>query len=405
MSISRYIAKRYFALRKPRSIIQWISWVGIAGIAVGTMALVVVLAVFNGLTHLIEKSISQFDPDIKIIALQGKYFTPDTLLERYLETNSILFSKTIEGKALAVNKNNQHLVYVKGVDKNYVRISGIKEVMYQGKYDISDNNIILGYGVAYLLQAKLENLLVPTQLKAPKMFKGVPMSEDAAVNSLNAINTGIFLFNQKEFDDQYILCNLTFAQELFMQDNTISAYELKLKNRKEVVVVQKKLQQNFGKQYQILTWYDQHKTLYKVMRAEKQIAYMIIFLLTLIAVSTVLSALIMLVIDKQKDIGILLAMGISHKQIQHIFLWQGFFMAITGIMLGLVLGLLICASQYYFEWLKLPNAESFIVDYYPVKVYVSDIFLIVICTLAVTLLASYYPAKRASQLLPKSLLI
>jgi len=403
MSVSRYIALRYFAIRKPRNIIQWISWVGIVGITVGTTSLVVILAVFNGLTHLIQKSITQFDPDIKITAVQGKYFEPDSTLEKYLKQNGILFSKVVEGKALAVNKNNQHLVYVKGVDKNYILTSGIKEVMYQGKYDIHGNNIILGYGVAYLLQAKLENILVPTQLKAPKMFKGIPLSEDAAVNSLNAVNTGIFLFNQKEFDDQYILCNLAFAQDLFMQESQISAYELKLKNRSQLSAIQQKLQQTFGNKYQILTWYDQHKTLYKVMRAEKRIAYMVIFLLTLIAISTVLSALIMLVIDKQKDIGILLAMGMSHKQIQTIFLWQGFFMGLTGMVMGLLFGLLICASQHYLHWLKLPNPESFIVDYYPVKVYLSDILLIVVCTLSITLLAAYYPARRASQIIPKLL--
>jgi lipoprotein-releasing system permease protein len=404
MSVSKYIALRYFAIRRPRNIIQWISWVGIAGIAVGTMALVVILAVFNGLTDLIQQSITQFDPDLKIIPIQGKYFEPDSTLEKYLKQNTILFSKVSEGKALAVNKNNQHLVYVKGVDKNYELTSGIKEVMYQGRYDISGNNLILGYGVAYLLQAKLENMLVPTQLKAPKMFKGVPMSEDAAVNSLNGINTGIFLFNQKEFDDQYILCNIVYAQELFMQEGQISAYELKLKNRKELFSVQKQLQDRFGAKYQILTWYDQHKTLYKVMHAEKRMAYMVIFLLTLIAISTVLSALIMVVIDKQKDIGILMAMGISQKQIQSIFLWQGFFMGLTGIIVGLVFGLLICVSQYYFHWLRLPNPESFIVDYYPVKVYISDLLIIVFCTLVITLLAAYYPARRASQILPKSLI-
>lgn len=404
MSVSKYIALRYFVIRKPRNIIQWISWVGIAGIAVGTMALVVILAVFNGLTYLIQKSITQFDPDIKIIPLQGKYFSPDSTLEKYLKENSILFSKVLEGKALAVNKNNQHLVYVKGVDKNYERTSAIKEVMYQGEYNVKNDNIVLGYGVAYLLQAKLENILSPTQLKAPKMFKGVPMSEDAAVNSLNAVNAGIFLFNQKEFDDQYILCNLAYAQELFMQEGQISAYELKLKNRKELLSVQKKLQQRFGNKYQVLTWYDQHKALYKVMQAEKRIAYMVIFLLTLIAISTVLSALIMVVIDKQKDIGILMAMGISQKQIQSIFLWQGFFMGLAGIILGLVLGLLVCASQYYFHWFRLPNPESFIVDYYPVRVYVSDLLIIIVCTLSITLLAAYYPARRASQILPKSLI-
>lgn len=404
MSLSRYIALRYFAIRKPRNIIQWISWLGIAGITVGTMALVVILAVFNGLTDFIQQSITQFDPDLKIIPLQGKYFEPDAVLEKYLTKNTIVFSKVLEGKALAVNKNNQHLVYVKGVDKNYEHTSGIKNVMYQGKYDINGQNLILGYGVAYLLQAKLENILVPTQLKAPKMLKGIPMSEDAAVNSLNGINTGIFLFNQKEFDDQYILCNLAFAQELFMQEKQISAYELKLKNRKELLSVQKELQQKFGNQYQILTWYDQHKALYKVMQAEKRIAYMVIFLLTLIAISTVLSALIMVVIDKQKDIGILMAIGVSQKQIQSIFIWQGFFMGLSGVFLGLLFGLLICASQHYLHWFKLPNPESFIVDYYPVKVYVSDLLIITLCTLCVTLIAAYYPAKRASQILPKSLI-
>lgn len=404
MSISRYIALRYFTIRRPRNIIQWISWVGIMGISVGTMSLIVILAVFNGLTHLIQKSITQFDPDIKIIPIQGKYFEPDSTLEKYLHQQGIKFSKVLQGKALAVNKNNQHLIYLKGVDKNYAYTSGIQNVMYQGKYDLSGENIVLGYGVAYLLQANLENILNPTQVKAPKMFKGMPMTEETAVQTLNAINTGIFLFNQKEFDDQYILSNLAFAQDLFMQEGQISAYELKLNHRKELSTIQHKLQQHFGNKYQILTWYDQHKALYKVMQAEKRIAYVVIFLLTLIAISTVLSALIMLVIDKQKDIGILLAMGIPRREIQNIFLWQGFFMALTGTLLGLIFGLLLCLFQHYFHWIKLPNAESFIVEYYPVKVYLSDIALIVICTLSVTLLAAYYPAKKASQILPKSLM-
>ncbi|MCS7028788.1 MAG: FtsX-like permease family protein [Bacteroidia bacterium] len=403
MSISRYIALRYFSIQKPRNIIQWISWVGILGIMVGTMALVVVLAVFNGLTDLIQRSISQFDPDIKIIAKQGKYFDLNQNLEKYLKEKNILFTKVLEGKALASSRSNQHLVYVKGVDENYERTSGIKEVIYQGEYNLKGSNIILGYGVAYLLQAKLENFLSPTQLKVPKMFKGMPMNEDAATNSINAINAGIFFFNQKEFDDQYIICHLRLAQDLFMQENKISAYELKLTHRKDIFDIQKDLQRRWGDQYDILTWYDQHKTLYKVMSAEKRIAFVVIFLLTLIAASTILSALMMLVIDKQKDIGILLAMGAGPKQIQGIFLWQGFLMGLFGVTLGVIGGLLICFSQDYWHWFKLPNPESFVIDYYPVQVRLTDIVVIAFSTLCVTVLAAFYPAQKASQIMPKFL--
>ncbi|MCS7075944.1 MAG: FtsX-like permease family protein [Bacteroidia bacterium] len=403
MPFSFYLASRYFAIRRPRNIIQWISWVGVIGIAVGTMALVVILAVFNGLSHLIERSITQFDPDIKIISKQGKYFQPDTTLEKYLKQNRITFSKVLEGKALATNKTHQHLVYIKGVDENYTKTSGIQEVIYQGEYNLTENNIILGYGVAYLLQAKLENVLSPTHIKVPKMFKGMPLSEEAAVHSLSAINKGIFLFNQKEFDDQYIICSLNYAQDLFIQEGGISAYELKISNRREVFRVQKELQTRYGSQFQVLTWYDQHKALYKVMRAEKRIAYVVIFLLTLIAASTILSALMMLVIDKQKDIGILLAMGTSPGQIQGIFLWQGVMMGLFGLLIGILSGLLVCFSQHRWQWFKLPNPESFIVDYYPVRIYAADLIVIVLSTLLITLFAAFYPAKKASQTLPKFL--
>jgi lipoprotein-releasing system permease protein len=213
--------------------------------------------------------------------------------------------------------------------------------------------------------------------------------------AFNVTGKGVFAV-QQEFDNKFIFTNLSFLQYMLsMTPNKVTGVEIKINGSPEKIKT--KLQAALGKNFVVETRYEQNKNLYAVMQMEKWVIYGILSLILIVAAFNMIGALTMLVLEKQKDIAVLKAMGSSASLIQKIFITEGLVLAGVGTFIGTALGTIICILQLKFKIITLGGGGSFIIDYYPVKLMATDYALVVATIAVIALLAAWIPAKKASQ--------
>jgi lipoprotein-releasing system permease protein len=394
-------AYRYLVSKKSTNAINIIAWVSITAITLVTAAMIIILSVFNGLSDLVKSLYTGFYSDIKITATNGKIINiaENKLQELSILKNVAIICKIAEEKALIKTGENQTVVTLKGVDSNYTKISNIAEkVIRKGPYDLGTldkPNLILGYGVESALNIVTGPLQTPLTTYIPnrnQRFTG--KMEDFNVGVAQPISTFAI---QQEFDNKYVLTNLAYAKSLIgLDSNTVTQLEISLLNKDDYKVTQKRMQQLLGDTLIVANRFEQNKSLYSVMRNEKWATYAIFCLVLFIASFTIIGALTMLVLEKKKDISVLRSLGSNSLLIKNIFLSEGFLLGVIGVVLGSILGLLLCFLQAQFHLIKL-GGGSFLIDYYPVKVLALDVLLIGITVLVITTIAGYFPALKASK--------
>jgi lipoprotein-releasing system permease protein len=391
---------RYLVSKKSTNAINIIAWVSIAAITLVTAAMIIVMSVFNGLSHLVKGLYNGFYSDLKIVAQSGKVITltPEQLLQIKNTVGVAYVSCIAEEKALVKIGENQTVVSIKGVDDNYTKVSKLESYIRRGEYALGtpDNaNIILGYGV--------ENALGIFSTQAlQKITAYVPNRNQRFTGKMDDFNTGEVAPNatfaiQQDFDNKYAISNIGFVKTLIgLDSNQYTSIEIALQNEQTIESTKQLLQKNIDTAMLVQTKYEQNQSMYNVMKYEKWGVYGIFCLVLLISSFTIVGALTMLVLEKKKDIGILKSMGASNRFVEKIFLTEGVLLGVIGVGLGCVLGISVCALQHYFHIIKL-NGGSFLVDYYPVKMMPFDILLIVITVLSITFIAGYFPAQKAAK--------
>lgn len=392
-------AWRYFKAKKSTNAINIISWVTAGVIAFSTLCQVLVLSVFNGFEDLVKSLYSNFYSDIKVIPEKGKTFTlTDAQLK---QINSIAGVKgtslDIEEKALLQNGDQQTVVLLKGVDSNYYKVSGVPQKMYHGVYNVGtlDNpKLVLGSGIENALSVQADRNLFPITVFLPKKTESAnPLS---ALSEGNATTSGSFAI-QQDFDNKYVITNLPFMrQQMNYQPDEYSALEISLINPNDAKEFTKTIQKILGDKYKVLTKYEQNTSLYNSMRLEKWFIYAVLTLILIIAAFNMVGALTMLVLEKRKDISVLQSMGADKSLIQKIFLSEGILLAVVGAATGIFLALIIAFLQIKFHLIKLVG-NSFLIDYFPVKLVVTDFILVAFTALIIAFAASWFPAKKASQ--------
>ena len=371
-------------------------------IVVGVAALIVVLSVFNGFEGLVKSLYSTFYTDLKILPASGKtiVLTPQQLQK--LRSNGEIsgYSLVAEDKALLQNGELQSLVYLKGVDDNYAKITSIKDHVVAGKYaigNVDEPAILMGVGVENALGIQSDRSLLP--ITAFLFKRGGSINTADPLQSLSSANVnpaGAFIV-QQEFDNQYVLTNIDFVRLMLdWQPDEYSAVEIALNKPEAVLDVQKELQAQLGKNYKVLTRFEQNQSLYTVMRVEKWVIFAILSLILAVASFNMIGALTMLVMEKQKDIQVLKAMGTPNIQIQKIFLTEGVMLALIGTMLGFLKAALLCWAQVTYGLVPL-QGDSFVVEYYPVKMQWKDFGLVLVTVMVVAILASWFPARKAAK--------
>ena len=399
MNFPFLIAKRYFISKKKQNIINIISGVAVTGVAITTMALITILSVFNGLDSLVKSMFSSFDPSIKITAVEGKTFDPLLIDKESVTTlkGVASWAETLEENAILLYNNKQDIAIVKGVSDDYIHVTDLDKHLIHGELFFKNNGLnyaVFGAGVAMRLGVGL-SFVQPIDIYAAKKGERMSANISRALNHKYVYPAATFSI-QESIDSKYVLVPLDFARELFDTPNNVSAIEIKLENGVDINATRNAIQNIIGSAFHVKNQYEQHETIYRVMNSEKWAIFLILSFILLIASFNILGSLSMLIIDKKEDIMILKSMGAEQSSVKQIFLIEGWLISLTGAVLGLVLGILVCWVQQSFGLVKLAGGGSFAVSAYPVEIHFFDVILSFVVVLLIGFLISWYPIRYIS---------
>ncbi len=367
-------------------------------IAVGSAALIIVLSVFNGFEDLVKGLYSDFYSDMRIVPARGKTFhvSPAQLQQIKATEGVAVYSLVAEEKAV-LNGAFQTIVSVKGVDEKYTSINNMNTPKHipRGKFEtgtIDAPKLVVGAGIENAAGLSVEKGLYPAVIYLPNR-QAAKLIADDGLNSFAVTPVGTFAV-QQDFDNKYVFSNLAFVKYMLgMTADEYSAIEIKVSDDPDKV--KKRLQLLLGNQFAVETRYEQNKSLYAVMQMEKWVIYGILSLILVVAAFNMIGALTMLVLEKQTDIAVLKAMGASEQKVQRIFLSEGLLLAGLGGGAGIVLATIICWLQVKFHLIKL-GGDTFIIDYYPVKLVAGDFILVTVTVVFIAILAAWIPSRKAS---------
>ena len=396
MNFPLLIARRYLFAKKSHNAVNVISAVSVVGVAVGTLALVIVMSVFNGFENLTRKLYSKFDPDLKITAAVGKSFTADSAKLQQLQADPdvLFFSQTVAENVLVKYGENEEIATLKGVDGQYQHVTGIDTMMNEGHFILWENSTpqaVVGLTMSYKLRVGL-SFITPLRFYAIRNTPVVSLNPERAVNERIIFPSGKFAIDE-EIDSRYILVPIEFARSLFDNDSITGAVEVKLKPGANEIKVQKRIAAIFGDGYDVKTAYQQKEFAYKILKSEKFIAFMILTFVLLIVSFNVVGSLSMLMIEKKGDMFILQSMGTDSQMLSRIFTAQGWMIVLFGAFAGLTLGALLCWLQMEFGLFKVTDAGTYIIDSYPVALRWKDFAMILLAVAGVSFLTIYFPVK------------
>lgn len=394
-------AWRYFRAKKSTNAINIIAWVSVGAIAIGTAALIIILSAFNGFESLVKSLYSSFYADLRVQPVAGKtmLLSPDQLRSIRGTAGVRALTLVAEDKALLQNGDFQTVVFLKGVDDQYNEVAGVREKMVRGKFDLGTAEApatVMGVGIENAIGVLTDRALTPLTLYMPK--KGVAdLSNPLDALSVGQVATAGSFAIQQEFDNKYMLTNLGFVKQyLNFGEDEYSAAEISVEDPGQVEQVKQVLASQLGNRFKVLDRYEQNVTLYTTIRVEKWAIYGIFSLILLVAAFNMVGALTMLVLEKKKDIQVLQAMGGDASLVRRIFLSEGLVLAGIGAGLGILIALLLYYLQVNYKLVPL-QGESFLIDYYPVKLVAADFLLVCGTVMTIALLASWVPASRAAK--------
>lgn len=392
MNLPFFIAKRYLISKKSHNAINIISGISVAGVCIGTMALIIVLSAFNGLSDLVQSLYNTFDADIEITAKQGKTFIlPEEQILALKKTEGVAYYVDVmEGNALLKLDDKQCVATIKGVSEGFQQMSSFDSLIHEGTFDLDKNSIVFGKGISYRLQSGPNDVFTPISIYAPKRGDISTFDEEGGLNELKVYPAGVFSIND-EFDDKYVLMNIDRARHLFDYTNEVTAVELGLTKNANSDKVLKQIKTLLGEEYEIKNRQQQNALLYKTLKSEKLWTFIILVFILIIATFNVIGSLTMLIIEKKKDIAILYNIGADIPLIRNIFLMEGMLITAIGAILGLLLGILICWLQIKFSLVRF--TEGYVVDAYPIKFELMDFVSILGVVLVIGFLAAWYPVR------------
>ena len=403
MNFPFYIARRYLFAKKSHNIINIISGISVAGVTLGTFALIVVLSVFNGFEDLVKSLFNTFDPDIEITAKKGKSFSTTEIPANEIRNlpGVISYTEVVEENALIKYKSEQFIVSIKGVSDDYLFQNPLDSMIMDGDFILTEGKrdfALLGYLVAYKLGINLNDFTTPIDIFVPKRTKKSFSGLESSFNSKAVFPAAVFAI-QQDIDSKYIIVPLAVARELLEYQNEVTAIEIRLQegyDADRVIPQVKDLIENDS--FHLKDRYQQQELLYKIMRSEKWAIFFILTFILIIATFNVIGSLSMLILDKKKDIGVLFSMGASAKQIKRIFLFEGLLISMGGAFVGLILGYLVCILQIKYHIISLgSDASAFIIPYYPVKVQFIDFAGVFLTVIIIGFFSAWYPVRQISQ--------
>lgn len=401
MSVIRFISQRYLFSRKNISLISTLTLISITGVTIGTALLIVVLSVFNGFYDVIRGILLTNDPDIRIESVtENSILANADFLNNLTDISEITaITSYVTGKSmLAFKDQSNEVVTVRGIEKeSFVRVNKLKNSISTGIFDLSVQNgrpgIIIGEQLRSRFRLSINDEIA--LLSSSGMRRALTQFSAPRVNRYQVRGT---YFSKQILPDDIVYIDLEAAQILFNLRNRVSGFDIRLDSPDNAEAVKVKVQRLLGEEYNVMSWYDLQKSLYDVMYLEKWISYFVLMLIVIVAVLNIVGSLTMIVIQKRRDIGILLSMGMTPSSIKKIFRLQGLYIGLIGCLIGGALGLILSWAQMEYGIVSLSSA--FIIDAYPVSINISDIIIVLTGSMALCVTAGWYPSVRAASIAP-----
>lgn len=405
MNVSLFIAKRYLFSKKSTHAINLISVIAVLGVAVATMAMVVVMSSFNGFSDLIASLFTEFDPQLKVQPVSGKAVpADDPALAKVKKLPFVaVATECVEDQALAIYRDRQAMVTVKGVEANFDSLTNIRNILYgDGEFKLSQAN--LDYAVPGIWLAKTLGTGTDWSdylyLYAPQRVGQYDISNPTeAFTTDSVLSPGVvFQVRQNRYDRKYVLTSIALARRIFDRQGEITSLELRMKPGVDIDEAKNEIKAIVGSRYSVKDRYEQQADNFKVMQIEKLFAYVFLTFILLVACFNIVGSLSMLIIDKKNDVATLRSLGASDRTITRIFLLEGRMIAVAGAIIGIAIGLLLCLLQQQYGLVKLGSSSgNYIVDAYPVSVHPWDIAAILLTVVAVGWLAVFFPVRYMSR--------
>ena len=402
-NFSFYVARRYMFSKKSVGAINVISFISVAGVAVGTMALVIVLSVFNGFHDLVASLFTNFDPQIEVVPVKGKTINADAPeLDRIRHLDFVdVATDVVEDQAIAVYGDRQRMVTVMGVDENFDQLTNISDILYgDGDFTLRVANLYFGVPGIRLAQDLglgarwTDYLKIYAPVRRGQLTDLDTPTDGFVVDSL--LSPGVvYAVNQNKYDRDRIITSIYFARQLFDQDGMLSSLQLRLKPGTDLAEAKREIKAAAGEKFRVLDRFEQQADTFRIMQIEKVLAYVFLTFILIVACFNIISSLSMLIIDKKNDINTLHNLGANDRQIQSIFLYEGRIISAVGALIGIGLGLALCGLQQAFGFVKMGESSgTFIVNAYPVSVHYWDVLVVFITVILIGWAASWIPARR-----------
>lgn len=378
--------------KKSRNIINIITLISVIVIAFVTTAMVIILSAFNGIDELVTELYSSLDADITLMPAEGKSLPADSLDLTSIEaTEGVAWIEpVVEDNVILAFQDKQRIATVKGVTNAYLQRIDFQEHVFQGLGITESHGIeygILGYGIKQELGLQLNSAQnASITVYAPQKGKKIYKKREQAAKKESLIAGGVFSINL-DFDTKYMITSLGFGQDIFNLKNRVSHWEIKV-NENDINGVKKRLEDKLPENYRVVTQMEKNAMVYKANKSERLITIFILSFIVLIATFNIFASLTILIIDKAKDRQILESMGASPSSIRSIFFIEGLLLSFAGMLIGLLLGLLICLAQQHIGLVPLQGS---IVDYYPIKMDWRDFAMVATIVMGIGLLFSWLP--------------
>ena len=393
-----HIAWRYLFAKKQFNAIHIITTISSIAVGVVTAAMICVMSVMNGFGTMVEQMFSQFDPDIRITAQNGKSFhlSPETKDQLLALPEVNLLSESIEETALIYFEDKQTPVQLMGVDSVFDSLTDIDNIITDGHFEVYDgafDRAVLGQLLAWKIGIGAR-FIHGIQVYAPKRNSKVNMLRpDANFNTETCFIAGIFAVNQQKYDENTMIVDIDFTRRLLEYDST-EMTALMVSTQGNIKQAKRAIAQVMGEGYNIHDRYEQQKDFFRILRVEKRLTSLLLAFILLIATFNGIGALSMLIIDKKNDIRILSHLGANEQLIKRIFLFEGWLVNAIGAIGGAVVGLTICLLQEHFGLLKLGNGVEYVISAYPVAVQGIDILLVIGIVWILSLISVWIPVRR-----------
>ena len=400
MDCALYIARRYLFSKKSHNAINIISAISVCGVALATLALVCTLSVFNGFHDLISGFFTHFDPDLKVEAVRGKSFTPDSAVVASIRAlpDVEVVSLTLEDNAMAKYQEQQTMVTIKGVDDHFQELTHVEEILYGSPefklYDEIADYGIMGIQLMYILGTGVQPY-DPIEVYAPR--RGTKVNLGNPMGSFRReplFSPGTVLnINDARYASSYILTSLDYARRLFGLDGQVSAIEIGVSTEGDAEKVKKRIVEMVGADYTVKDRYEQQASTFKVVEIEKFVTYLFLCFILMVACFNIISSVSMLILDKQANAATLKSLGATNSLVARIFIYEGNLIALIGALVGLVLGVVLCLLQQEFGLIGLGAEGQFVVDAYPVRLKVTDLVVVLVSVVAVSAVSVWLPIR------------